>query len=441
MKKKKEKHVKDKGTIKNSIKDLCDLTPKNMSSVFNKKPVIRIKFNGIYENIDLYSFRMNIDDRIVSSVVNKQYAIYKPKKDLKHGKHRIKVSFKDINNRDVQVEWYFYTIDEKTKYRLYFGVPHSHTNISSGEASPIEAYTKSRKRELDYLIITDHSRRLSSKGVMSISKLKRGKDFDKWDLTNYEADIVNKKHKKFLALAGFELSTSFWGHINVYNSRDYIRNKMKNLYMFYEWLNIRSNVIISINHPNESLADIGYLLEFDEYLNFIEVANGIPSKKYMRRENIYFKLLDKGWHLGVLNSQDNHKDDWGCSDNLTVVVAEKLTKKSFFEAFKMRRTYSTESRTLKLIVKCNGYYMGSIINCNIGNNMDFEIIAEDRKNKIKKIDIISNGGITIKSKNDFKNKNKIIWEPQIILDKKNRWYVVKVYLDKDRWAIASAIFS
>ncbi|KYH34880.1 hypothetical protein CLTEP_12020 [Clostridium tepidiprofundi DSM 19306] len=440
MKKKKEKQLKDKNMAKNNIKDLYELTPQNMSSVVNKKPGISIKFNSIYENIDLYSFRMSIDDRIVSSVVNKQYAIYKPRKDLKHGKHSVEVSFKDINNRDVQVEWYFYTIDEKTKYRLYFGVPHSHTNISSGVGSPIEAYTKSRKRELDYLIITDHSRRLSGKGTMSINKLKRGKDFDKWDLTNYEAGIVNKKHKKFLALAGFELSTSFWGHVNVYNSRDYIRNKMKNLYMFYEWLNTRNNAIISINHPNESSADIEYSLELDEYLNFIEVANGIPPKKYMRREHIYFKLLDKGWHLGVLNSQDNHKDDWGISDNLTVIAAEKLTKKAFFEALKMRRTYSTESRTLKLIVKCNGYYMGSIINCNIGDNIDFEIIAEDRKNKIDKIEIISNGGITIESKNDFKNKNKIIWKPQIVLDKKNRWYVVKVTLYNDKFAIASAIF-
>ena len=441
MKKKKANRINDKSIARDSVLDAYELIPQNMSSIRNKKPVISIKFNSISENIDLYSFRMSIDDKIVSSVVNKRGALYKPRKELKHGRHNIRVKFRNQHNKEVEIDWYFYIINKEIKYKLYFGVPHSHTNISSGVGSPIEAYTKSRKRELDYLIITDHSKRLRGKGAMSINKLKRGKDFDKWDLENYEAGIVNKKHKKFLALVGFELSTSFWGHVNVYNSKDYIKNKMKNLYMFYEWLNTRENIIISINHPNENIANIEYSLEFDEYLNFIEVANGILSRRYMRTEDIYFKLLDRGWHLGVLNSQDNHKDDWGISDNLTVVAAEKLTKKAFFEALKMRRTYSTESRTLKLVVKANGLWMGSIINCNIGDNIEFEIIAEDRKNKINKIEIISNGGEIIKYESDFKNRNKIIWKPQIIFDKKNRWYVVRVSLEKDRWAITSAIFS
>lgn len=415
--------------------------PKNMSCIFNRIPIISVKFNQVEKKIDLYSFRMSIDGKVVSSEVNKYGAQYRLRKELKEGRHKVQVYFRNEYRMETYFEWYFFTNNKETKYKLYFGVPHSHTSFSSGVGTPTEAYNVCKKRGLDYLIVTDHSRRLKGKGNLDIkNNLRKTRDFDKWDLTKYEAHLMNKKHSKFLALAGFELSTEFYGHLNIFNSNDCLKTKMKSIYKLIEWLKQRENTIISINHPNENTANINYSCELDKFINLIEVGNGIPSRRYIRSEQIYYKLLDKGWHLGAINGQDNHKDDWGKEDNLTVVLAEKRNSKAFYSALANRRTYSTESRTLKLGVTANDFWMGSILNCSINDNIKFKIYAEDKKNKIRSIQIISNGGNVIKQKSDFNNKNKVIWQAEITLTESNRWYVIKVILENDKWGIASAIF-
>ena len=82
--------------------------------------------------------------------------------------------------------------------------------------------------------------------------------------------------------------------------------------------------------------------------------------------------------------------------------------------------------------------MGSIIENN-SNKMNLEIIAEDKKVPINKIQIISNGGIVVKKKSAHK-ENKIKWNLSLPF-KKGAWYVVKVIHVDGKVGISSPIFT
>lgn len=425
---------------KNFSIESCNHQPKNMSSNFNRKPYIYLGFSNDIKDIDLYSVRMFIDNKVVSAEVNSKGVGYSPRKEMDFGKHNVEVKFKLSDGEEGYIQWFFLLEKREAKYKFYFGNLHSHTSYSGGMGLPKDAYNHARKKSLDFLAITDHSKRLKGKGTIKNKKhLKDVREFDKWDASRYEAELLNKKHKKFLPLVGFELSTQFWGHLNIYNTSNYPDRKIKSLDMLYKWLNDKKNIIVGINHPNDRTSRIKYLKELDQFVNLIEVGNGAPPYKYVRSEGIYFKLLDDGWHLGAVNGQDNHKDNWGDNDNLTVVIAEKLTEKVFINALLSRRVYSTESRSLKLIVKANGHWMGSILNLSKDKNISFEINADDKKNPIRKIQIISNGARIIKEK-EFNGSKKVKWNYTVESSNENTWYVVKVIHENDKWGISSAVF-
>jgi hypothetical protein len=150
-------------------------------------------------------------------------------------------------------------------------------------------------------------------------------------------------------------------------------------------------------------------------------------------------MLDLGWHLGAINGQDNHRANWGEKDNLTVVIAKSLTKQDFMEALKRRRTYSTESRSLKMTFKADGYWMGSIVEAGEGERINFEIIAEDKNRPIKKLQIISMGG-TVVMEQGFNNSKRAEWNPGLEVKAGEEWYVLKVIHRDGRWGISSPIF-
>ena len=47
------------------------------------------------------------------------------------------------------------------KLKFYYGIPHSHTSLSTGKSSPYESLEHARSNGLDFLIITDHNKYLS----------------------------------------------------------------------------------------------------------------------------------------------------------------------------------------------------------------------------------------------------------------------------------------
>nr|WP_272509046.1 CehA/McbA family metallohydrolase [Clostridium ganghwense] len=338
----------------------------------------------------------------------------------------------DADNNIHKFEWYFLIENKDIKYNFYYGVPHAHTSYSDGKGTPTEAYMHAKNDNLDFLIITDHS------GSLVRSKL--NKEVPNYEMLKIEADVINQKHNDFLALIGFETKTALWHHCNVINAKDVIGKKTrKKTEKLYDWLHNKDNIVLSINHPSRSCKNLPYLIEFDEFINLIEVGNGSPPREYRRSEEYYFKALDNGWHVGAINGQDNHSETWGDADNLTVVISDKLDIDSFINAMKLRRVYSTETRTLKLTVKGNDHWMGSILDLNKGDKLNLQIAAEDKSNPITKIQIISNGGNILNEKM-FSKTNTAEWDLSFTITEDSSWYVVKVIHSNDKQGISSPIF-
>lgn len=317
----------------------------------------------------------------------------------------------------------------KLNYKFYFGIPHCHTSLSTGKGSVVEACEYARKKCLDFIIITDHGKIIGDKKYENSN----------WSLTEKYIKKTNNKYKDFLVIRGFELGTKPWGHMNIINSHGVISEKVRDLNKLLNWFNNEDkSVLVAINHPGSDILKLKYDKALDKYINFIEVGNGSFPYAYNRYEKYYYKLLDMGWHLGSINGQDNHSFNWGDADNLTVILSEELTVKAILKALKNRRTYSTETRTLRLSFKCNNTIMGSVLKIGEGKELYFEVEAFDKDTTIKKLQIITNGGVIFKEK--IFNSNKILWNTVEKANYENKWYVIKVIQDNDKQGMSSPIF-
>lgn len=318
------------------------------------------------------------------------------------------------------------------KNKYYYGIPHCHTAYSTGRGTPLDAFEYGKENDLDFMIITDHNSFLEK--TISI----QGKEISRWISTKNIVEKFRKKNENFLPLIGFETKTSPYGDFNIINPSTFFTGVVRNLNLLLLWMMNNPDSFITINHPHRSIT----LLDYNEYLNklitSIEVGNGIYPNKYIRYDKYYYALLDKGWRLGAINGQDNHRINFGDSENLTVIISQELSRISLIKAFRERRTFSTESKTLRMFFKINDFFMGDEIT-DSPKKLRFIIFAEDLKRKILSIEILSNGGKTIKKISNINlNSIKYIYEQEI--NEKESWYVIKINEEGNRIAISSPIF-
>ncbi|GAA0781385.1 hypothetical protein GCM10008909_03270 [Hathewaya limosa] len=416
------------------------LEPKDRSSLFFRKPdvIFRLK-NNKEDYVNYSSFRMSINGKVISGIITSNGIEYTPRKDLKRGVYRVSVKYL-MGNKEQSIDWQF-NIIEHENYKCYLGVPHSHTAYSGGKGIPSDAYEMAKKEGVSFLIITEHYRalknRASGKVGTKFSHLKKIKELDVFNSIQYEKKLFLKKNKRFLPMCGCELSTKFYGHVNILNLPKYKNINLKDIDKFYDYVK-DENIVGSLNHPNKSIREVKPYKDLDKYVCLIEICNGSLSGKYNRYEETVYSLLDKGWILGVLNSQDNHKENWGKDDNLTGVLMSKLKEDHLINALKNRRTYSTESPSLCLKFSINNYPMGSILNIKKDDTINMEIFLEDKKNKIKEVQIITNNRECIFR--DPVNKKSYKSNIKYKLKKEKGWILLKVILEHNRLAFSSPVF-
>lgn len=320
------------------------------------------------------------------------------------------------------------------KINFFYGIPHCHTSLSTGEGTIYEALDKARYNGLDFLIITDHNKYLKE------SIKDRGKDIKRWDYLNKCILKYNKKHSNFLALCGFEAKSTILGHLNIICPNKFFIGIISDINFFLLWMINDHSAIFSINHPKSTITK--NLIKnplLDKLLFGIEAYSGIPLENYKNHEKEFFSLLDKGFKLAPLNSQNNHKLNHGDSSNLTCVISYRLSKNSLLEALKKRHVFSTESKSLKLLFFINSSFMGDTLFISPKDNLTFYIKAEDNKNKILKVQIISNNGSIIKEIKDLDLNNiKYIFERQA--SSKETWFLCKIFLRDSKEALSSPIF-
>ncbi|MGC9090052.1 MAG: CehA/McbA family metallohydrolase, partial [Caldisericia bacterium] len=415
---------------------IYELYPPRYCTTYEKRPTFSAKY---YDNeggtgIDINSIYIKIDgfDKTSESNITNSNLIYNPTTDLNNGKHIVEIGVSDFDGNQKVVNYYFYIIDELNNPNHYFGVPHSHTSYSDGALTPADAFTYARDvAKIDFLCITDHSNWL---------------DQTEWQDTLIQANNFTQDGV-FVGLRGFEYTHSTQGHINVYNTDTFVSRDDPNydtLEEFYSWLKIQSNAIAQFNHPFtlDDFNGFAYDDELDSLITIQEVGNGSPPYSYARLENAYIYSLDKGWHVGATNGQDNHSANWGFPpNNLTGIICNNLTKNDVLDAFKMMRTYSTEDRNLRVSFKANNYWMGSTIPIEKGEQITLNLYAYDPDitDKISTIQIITNGGNILKSWSNNSQLFETVYS--LTYEGGGNWYYLKVVEQDGDIAITSPIWT
>lgn len=420
----------------------------NYNTGDNLKPEIGADFSD-ETGVNVDSIKLILDgEEITSNVTKSENSIrYTPEANLEEGRHSVILVLQDSSEQKNETvkEWAFYVGEQEIN--TYYGQIHSHTNLSDGQGEIDEAYDYARdEAKVDFLAVTDHSNWFDNDTSANIAD---GSASEEWKLAQKTSDEKNEDGK-FVAMYGYEMSwsasTGGYGHMNTYNTPGFeTRNnsamKLKN---YYEALKTQKQSISMFNHPGDLFGDFEgfahYDEEIDELVTLIEVGNSdgeVGSNNYFPSYDKYIEALDKGWHIAPTNGQDNHKGKWGDANTTrTVIQTSELTRENIYQAMRDRSVYSTEDENLEIIYKINGNTMGSILDEVDTLDFDITINDPDASDKISKVEIIVNGGKSIKEFTTLPEDGRL----QFTLPSDYSYYFVQVTQADGQKAVTAPIW-
>lgn len=436
------------------LKDSIDFDGPKIDSVYPLKceeyiigtPTIEAHYKDD-SNINLESIKLFVNYIDVTSKCNitDNKISYTPEKKFKRGNQIVKLTISDSLNNITELEWYF-TVGTPI-YKHYRGLLHSHTSASDGHGSYNDAYYMARdKAFLDFFAITDHSNLLDNHQLCNLDNAKAS---NKWNELIMSRDRFTKNNE-FIGLNGFEMTYDYnidnpVGHINVLNSDGFITAGSPELSLdnFYSMLSNYDNLIGQFNHPCEKFGyfnNFKYSSKGDKALCLLEVNNGYNEdhSKNIHSYDFYQLALDKGWHVAPTCNQDNHRVDFGIANEYrTVVLATDLTRDNIYDSLKNMRVYATEDKNLRIDYTINDLPMGCELENPTKLRFSISAIDNDSKDKIKKIEVISNNGKIIKQKSFNSNLAKLEFS---LIPKTNAFYYVKVIQDNDKTSVTAPIW-
>jgi len=314
--------------------------------------------------------------------------------------------------------------------KYYYGISSCHSSFSTGEKSPDDTFEYGKNNGLDFLIITDHNSSISHELLVNNKKISR------WMATELIRDKYKKNSNAFLPLKGFETKTSLFGDFNIINPITFFRGVVHDLRPLVLWMLNNPDSFITINHPHRNTNILDYSELLNKLITSVEVCNASFNDKYVKNNTYYYSLLDKGWKLGAINGQDNI--NLGDKENLTAFLATDLDSENLISAFRNRKTYSTESKSLKMYFTINDILMGDEIKDN-PSLLQFMIFAEDLNIKITDLEIITNKGVLVKKISNL-NLNSIKYMYNHTREVNESWYLIKIFQEGKKVSISSAIF-
>lgn len=424
------------------------LSPSKCQQYIVGKPSINIKYSD-KSGVDTSSVKLYVNYKNVTKdcIITDEGVTYSPDKKFKRGNQIIKMEVSDLSNSKNKsiFEWYF-TVGTPV-YNHYYGLLHAHTSASDGHGNYGDAYYLARdEAKLDFFAITDHSNLLDNYLICNIKDSSKSKEWT--ELIQYAEKFTKKD--EFIALNGFEMTYPFntekkIGHINVFNTSGftYPDENTKDLENFYMLLYEQENAIAQFNHPGDKFGDfdnLKYSYYGDEVISLLEVENGYNKdlNKNIKSFDMYQLALDKGWHVAPTANQDNHRVDFGIANELrTVVLSTDLSKDALFDSLKNMRVYATEDKNVKIDYTINNLPMGSRINKSSNLNFSISVIDNDLEDIIEEIQVISNKGKIIKSKNFNSNLAKLEFSLKPI---NNTFYYVKVIQKNNKTSVTAPIW-
>lgn len=309
---------------------------------------------------------------------------------------------------------------------------HNHSQQSDGAGDPRFAYESMRAAGLDVAALTDHTTLSAayggacaafpppSPGERDDCRSLFGMNEEHWQATAALADDADATGD-FAALRGFEWSSPYLGHMNVWFTRRWtdplqtggftagglaalgltepalrvavapfgelgerlladilasVPTSPSAMTGFYSWLDRAPGTpvveggadgIAGFNHPNREV------FAFDAFAYDARLRERIVSMEIMnRREDYLFKNFDEGlpsplnaclnagWSVGLLGVTDEHATDWGFPDGKgrAGLYVRQLSRAGVREALSARRFFATNLRGLRLDATAKGVPMG-----------------------------------------------------------------------------------
>ncbi len=395
------------------------LTPAaNAQTLEDKRPVISAEIGNVGENA---VFTMTVNDEPVEAVFADGILRYQAAEDMADGRYTVIVTVERADGKAAEKMWSFYV--GKAQFQLFFGQLHSHTTYSDGSGSLeaaldyISAIPKSAN--VQFVAFTDHSNYFDStsaanpeEALYDVSQMTAASKAT-WDSYKQTVADFNANSSDLIAIAGFEMTWSGGpGHINTFNSPGIVsrnnatlNNKTNDAGMkaYYALLDNEalSDALSQFNHPGKTFGnftDFSYWdAVTDSRIFLVEVGNGegqIGAGGYYPSYEQYIMALDKGWHVGPTNNQDNHKGRWGnANDARDVIYTDDFSEQGLYDAIRQYRIYATEDKNLEIQYSVNGEPLGTIFS-EIPEELAFSVSLydPDSSDSITKVELVANSG-------------------------------------------------
>ena len=406
---------------------LSDVTPASGSQTLDdKKPVISVKVANAGEEPTI---SMKLGEEEVTYTYENGVISYTPAEDMEDGRVTVAVTVTRADGKSATKTWSF-TVG-KAQYQLYFGQLHSHTTYSDGSGSLDSALEYiaglPESANVDFVAFTDHSNYFDKSGAANpegaLYDMSLATEYSQTTWSSYKGtiDAFNQSQADVIAIGGFEMTWSGGpGHINTFNTpgivsrnNSTLNNKTADAGMkaYYALLSRADGAdsISQFNHPGSTFGTFSDFAYWDAVLDnrifLVEVGNGegqIGQGGYYPSYEYYTMALDKGWHVGPTNNQDNHKGKWGNgNDARDVVLTDNFTEEGIYEAIRNYRIYATEDKNLEIYYSVNGYMMGSMFSeAPEKLNINVTVADPDATDSISKVEVIVNSGKVAYTWND-----------------------------------------
>ena len=387
----------------------------------DKRPVISAEIINAGENPTL---EMTVNGQKVNAVYAGGKLTYTPAADMTDGRTNVTVTVTRADGKSASFSWFF-TVGE-SRYQLYFGQLHSHTQYSDGAGSLDAAldYVKNLpdSANVQFVAFTDHSNYFDTtgaanpEGALYDMSLASASSQETWNSYRSSVAAFNEANAgSLVALAGFEMTWSGGpGHINTFNTPGIVSRNNSTLNNKTDYAGMRAyyallsqqegaDSLSQFNHPGNTFGTFGDFAFWDPVIDsrmyMVEAGNGegqIGAGGYYPSYEYYTMALDKGWHLAPTNNQDNHKGRWGnANDARDVILTDDFSEEGIYDALRAMRMYATEDKNLEIGYTVNGMLLGSSLT-EVPEKLDIHVTVNDpdASDSISKVEVIVNSGKT-----------------------------------------------
>ena len=387
----------------------------------DKRPVISAELINAGENPTV---EMTVNGEKVNAVCAGGKATYTPAADMTDGRTNVTVTVTRADGKSASFSWFF-TVGE-SRYQLYFGQLHSHTQYSDGAGSLESAlsYVKNLpdSANVQFVAFTDHSNYFDKSGAANpegaLYDMSLATPYSQETWNSYRSAVAafNKANAgSLVALVGFEMTWSGGpGHINTFNTPGIVSRNNTTLNNKTDYAGMRAyyallsqqegaDSLSQFNHPGNTFGTFGDFAFWDPVIDsrmyMVEAGNGegqIGAGGYYPSYEYYTMALDKGWHLAPTNNQDNHKGRWGnANDARDVILTDDFSEEGIYDALRAMRMYATEDKNLEIGYTVNGMLLGSSLT-EVPEKLDIHVTVNDpdASDSISKVEVIVNSGKT-----------------------------------------------